>query len=224
MIRAGSCAARPTRLAGLLRILQNVQSVEGPPNEPTSARRPIAVRSSAWASLVSRALIDIGLTPNQVSALSIVFAACAAVALAGSSHLDGGWRIAALVTCAICIQLRLLCNLFDGMMAIEGGQRTPLGDLYNDVPDRIADPVILIAAGVATGKLALGLWLGWLAALLAVLTAYVRVLGAASGAGHDFTGPMAKQHRMASSRWPACWRSSSRSGMPKARSCASRLV
>ena len=29
------------------------------------------------------------------------------------------------------------------------------------------------------------------------MTAYVRLLGAAAGAGHDFSGPMAKQHRMA---------------------------
>ena len=38
---------------------------------------------------------------------------------------------------------------------------------------------------------------GWLCAVLAVLTAYVRALGASAGASQHFCGPMAKQHRMA---------------------------
>ncbi|MBO9172535.1 CDP-alcohol phosphatidyltransferase family protein, partial [Rhizobium sp. 16-488-2a] len=39
--------------------------------------------------------------------------------------------------------------------------------------------------------------LGWAAAAFAVLTAYVRELGRATGQPSDFSGPMAKQHRMA---------------------------
>jgi hypothetical protein len=42
----------------------------------------------------------------------------------------------------------------------------------------------------------LGITLGWIAALLAILTAYVRVLGGALGLPQSFAGPMAKQHRM----------------------------
>ena len=40
-------------------------------------------------------------------------------------------------------------------------------------------------------------WLGWAAALLAALTAYVRVFGGALGLTQDFSGIMAKQRRMA---------------------------
>ena len=29
---------------------------------------------------------------------------------------------------------RLLCNLLDGMVAVEGGKRSKSGELYNDVP------------------------------------------------------------------------------------------
>lgn len=39
--------------------------------------------------------------------------------------------------------------------------------------------------------------LGWAAGAFAVLTAYVRELGRATGNPSDFSGPMAKQHRMA---------------------------
>ena len=41
-----------------------------------------------------------------------------------------------------------------------------------------------------------GLTLGWAAAVLAVFTAYVRLLGGSLGVTQHFIGPMAKQHRM----------------------------
>ena len=39
--------------------------------------------------------------------------------------------------------------------------------------------------------------LGWAAATAAVFTAYVRLLGGSLGQVQRFTGPLAKQHRMA---------------------------
>ncbi len=167
------------------------------PADAPSARRPIAARDSQWAPRISRRLIVLGMTPNQVSGLSVVFALGAGLALGGSSDVNDWWRGALLITAAACIQLRLLCNLFDGMMAVEGGMRSPVGDIYNDLPDRIADPLILVAAGCACRELPWSLTLGWLAGALSLMTAYVRLLGAASGLPHDYRGPMAKQHRMA---------------------------
>jgi phosphatidylglycerophosphate synthase len=101
------------------------------------------------------------------------------------------------VAAALGIQLRLLCNLFDGMVAVEGGFRTKSGEIFNELPDRFADAFILIGAGYAASSVQYGVTLGWVAAVLAVITAYVRTLGAAAGAGQCFLGPMAKQHRMA---------------------------
>jgi len=101
-----------------------------------------------------------------------------------------------LVVAAIAIQLRLICNLLDGMVAVEGKLGSKSGEIYNDLPDRIADPLILVAAGYAV-PFVFGPALGWLAGLLAVFTAYTRLLGAATGAGQDFRGPMAKPQRMA---------------------------
>lgn len=99
---------------------------------------------------------------------------------------------------AACIQLRLVCNMLDGMVAIEGGARTKSGEIYNELPDRFADLFLIVPAGYAVdapshwGPLA-----GWIAGALAVLTAYVRALGTSAGARPDFSGPMAKPHRMA---------------------------
>jgi phosphatidylglycerophosphate synthase len=102
------------------------------------------------------------------------------------------WLIA-----ATGIQLRLLCNLLDGMVAVEGGRGSRSGEVFNDAPDRLADILILVAAGYALPWPAWGSALGWIAATLAVLTAYVRLLGRSLGLSQDFCGPMAKPHRMA---------------------------
>ena len=106
-------------------------------------------------------------------------------------NLDNG--LIGSILCAVGIQLRLLCNLFDGMVAIEGGKKSDIGSLYNEFPDRVADSLLLVAAGYAAGFD----WLGWLSALLAALTAYVRVFGGSVGLPQDFSGIMAKQRRMA---------------------------
>jgi phosphatidylglycerophosphate synthase len=91
------------------------------------------------------------------------------------------------------VQLRLLCNLLDGMVAIEGGRKTATGGLYNELPDRFADSALIVALGYGAGEP----WLGWLGALAAAVTAYIRVLGGTLGLAQDFRGPMAKPHRMA---------------------------
>ena len=151
------------------------------------ARRPLATRSTRWAGVLSRAAVRAGFTADGISILSLVFAAAGAAALI--------WlpRPLNLLFCAAGIQLRLLANMLDGMVAIEGGKKSKLGVLYNEVPDRIADSLFLVALGYAIGTP----WLGWLAALAAAVTAYIRVLGGTFGLAQDFRGPLAKQHRMA---------------------------
>jgi phosphatidylglycerophosphate synthase len=157
-------------------------------------RRPIVTRDTRWARAAAALLARAGFTANSISVLSLVFAGVAGAALLWSN--GPAWR-AALVLAAVGIQLRLLCNLFDGMVAVEHGRATPEGPLYNEVPDRFADTVILVAAGYAV---AAGPWnplLGWASALVAMFTAYVRVLGGALGTPQFFVGPQSKSQRMA---------------------------
>lgn len=149
----------------------------------TDSRRPITTRSAKWAQSFAKFLDRSGLTPNSISIASIAVAA-----LAGLCAWWGFWWAA-----AVGIQVRLLCNLFDGMVAVEGGKATPAGGVYNELPDRLADTFILVGVGYGCGWPQLGLW----CALGAALTAYIRVLGASLGTPHFFFGPMAKQHRMA---------------------------
>ena len=149
------------------------------------------------AQVIARKLSQANITPNQISLLSVVFAALAALCLASMPHVGTllSWVLPLLA--GFFIQCRLLCNLFDGMVAVEGGKGTPAGELFNDIPDRIADPLILVAAGYAATISTWGPELGWAAGVLAVMTAYVRTLASSIGAPTSFAGPMAKQHRMA---------------------------
>lgn len=153
----------------------------------TENRRPIKARSTGWATGITDALLKKDISPNQISMASVVFALSGVAAL----MLDSG--VVGSIICALSIQLRLLCNLLDGMVAIEGGKQSRLGSLYNEFPDRIADSVLIVGVGYAIGYSDLGWW----GALAAALTAYVRVFGGSIGLKQCFAGPMAKQHRMA---------------------------
>lgn len=160
--------------------------------EPPS-RRPLTSRNSAWAKALAVRAVARGLSPNQISQLSIASAvlgaACYAVSPIGSGVLQSLMLILAAAAC----QARLVCNLIDGLVAVEGGQGTKDGPFWNEAPDRLSDLLLLGGAGVAAGNPALG----FLAAALAIATAYIRELGRAEGVPPDFSGPMAKPQRMA---------------------------
>jgi phosphatidylglycerophosphate synthase len=104
------------------------------------ARRPVKSRNLIWAGRLAQWLADARVEPNHISLASVAAAAAAAVSLVA------GHPLAA----AVFIQLRLLCNLLDGMVAIEGGMRSAAGEVYNDLPDRVSDALILLAAGQAS--------------------------------------------------------------------------
>ena len=166
----------------------------------TVNRRPLKSRSAGWAKAAAAAMAHADVNPDLVSALSVAFAAMGGALMmvaAGSSF--GPLRSVLFLLAAATIQLRLLCNLLDGMIAVEHGQGSSAGPIWNELPDRIADVIFLAAAGYAAAAAGMffGAELGWICAALALLTAYVRELGRGLGFPADFAGPMAKPHRMA---------------------------
>ncbi len=158
-------------------------------------RRPLKTRSWRMFQVMAAKLAMAGVSPNGISIASVVFALLGAV-----GFLMTGWSTDGLVMrsgwlLAIAgIQLRLIANLLDGMVAVEGGRASATGPLFNEVPDRLSDPILLIAAGYAYSSEPVA---GWAAAVLALLVAYTRAIAASVGAGQLFLGPMAKQQRMA---------------------------
>jgi phosphatidylglycerophosphate synthase len=174
------------------------------PEEHLASRRSLKSRDTRWAHALAGWLARSGLTPNAISLLSVLFAggAMACFMVAGDQTSNVG-ILAAWLGALVCIQMRLVCNLMDGMVAVEGGKGSPVGAIYNDAPDRVADVLIMVGAGYSGAgdpgvvKLFHVIPLGWCCAVTSVWTAYIRVLGASLTAKHDFRGPMAKQHRMA---------------------------
>lgn len=155
----------------------------------------------------ARALAARRVPPNAISIIGML-AACAAGLLLASTGVRRSWDVAGgglgggageapvvvpLLAAACLVQLRLLANLLDGMVAVEGGLGSPLGALYNELPDRVSDSAVLVGAGYAIGS---DPTLGWSAALLAMLVTCVRLLGASLALRPSFVGPMAKQQRM----------------------------
>lgn len=156
-------------------------------------RRPLASRDKRWAQELGRWLAATQMTPNQISSASMLAAALAGGAFWISGEVSGWPRVLLLLAAGAFCQLRLLCNLLDGLVAIEACKKELDGAFWNEFPDRVSDILILAGAGLGTDNPALG----WAAASMAILTAYAREFGRATGLPPDFSGPMAKQHRMA---------------------------
>jgi phosphatidylglycerophosphate synthase len=158
---------------------------------PTVDRRPIAARDHPLAQAVAAWLAGRGLSANAISILGLACGIAAGVAF-GATHSAGSSSGVLWLAGALLVQLRLAANMFDGMVALAQGTVSPVGELYNEIPDRISDSTVLIGVGIAGGDWGLGV----AAALAAIATAYIRAAGKAAGAANDFSGPMAKQQRM----------------------------
>ncbi|HZN69943.1 MAG TPA: CDP-alcohol phosphatidyltransferase family protein [Tepidisphaeraceae bacterium] len=158
-------------------------------------RRPIAARERRWSQALARQLVAWNASPNGISVAGMVSGILGGVALGATSRVspDGTAEQMLWVAGAVLVQLRLLANMMDGMVAVASGKASRVGELYNEAPDRVSDAATLIGFGYATGGSPV---LGYVAACLALFTAYVRTLGKAAGAPNDFCGPMAKQQRM----------------------------
>jgi phosphatidylglycerophosphate synthase len=165
---------------------------------PEPSRRPLKTRAKKWPRRIAFALVRLGFTPNQISVASVIVSIVGATCLFFSPSRAPALRAGLFFAAAISIQLRLLCNLLDGLMAVEGGLKTKAGEIFNEFPDRVADVGLLIAAGYSVVLDRPGaVELGYLCAIASVVTAYVRVFGGSAGLPQDYTGPMAKQQRMA---------------------------
>ncbi len=164
-----------------------------PDADQPASRRPLASRTAGWARRLADRAVQSGYTPNQISRASIGFAALGLIFYALSPLGPGLLQWLWLLLAAATIQARLVCNLIDGMVAVEGGQGAKDGPFWNEAPDRLSDLLLLTGAGIAAGNPGLGA----LAAALAIATAYLRELGRAEGFPPDFSGPLAKPHRMA---------------------------
>lgn len=155
-------------------------------------RRPIAARGLPPVVAAAAWLVRRGASPDAISIGGMVAALLAGLCFALTPSMPAA-ATALWLGGALLVQARLMANLLDGMVAIGRGIASPTGELFNEVPDRVSDTAVLAGLGWAAGQPALGL----AAALAAMATAYIRAVGKGVGVPSDFSGPMAKQQRMA---------------------------
>jgi phosphatidylglycerophosphate synthase len=155
--------------------------------EPTS-RRPIGEGFRATARLATSLCVRLNIHPDAISYASIVAAAIAAFCFWKSGHHP--WL---LFVAPLFCYLRLWFNMLDGMVALASGKASWRGEILNDLPDRVSD--VLIFVGVAHSGW-MNPFLGYWAAILALLTAYVGMFGQAVGVQREFSGVMSKPWRM----------------------------
>jgi phosphatidylglycerophosphate synthase len=158
---------------------------------PIEERRPIAARRLRIFQRMADALVRAGVSANAVSMAGMACGVLAGCAFAATPHV-GWWRLAFALGAGL-VQLRLLANMLDGMVALAGGKASPVGELYNEIPDRVSDVATLAGLGFALGGCPV---MAAVAAFLAVMAAYVRAAARVAGAPQDYCGPMAKPHRM----------------------------
>lgn len=101
------------------------------------ARYPAYVER--FASPLGRLVARIGISPNQLTTLGLLFTGASAVAVANSQFLLGGWLLVA----------GGLMDLLDGSVARATGRSTPFGSFYDSVADRIADAMIFSGLALA---------------------------------------------------------------------------
>jgi phosphatidylglycerophosphate synthase len=155
--------------------------------QPTS-RRPIGEGFRSTARYATALCLRFNIDPDTISYASIV-----AAALAAFCFWRSGLHPWLLFVAPLFCYLRLWFNMLDGMVAIASGKASWRGEILNDLPDRVSD--VLIFAGVAHSGW-MNPFLGYWAAILALLTAYVGMFGQAVGVQREFSGVMSKPWRM----------------------------
>jgi|ERR1041385_2406434 phosphatidylglycerophosphate synthase len=166
----------------------DASAAAGKTNYAPGSRRPIADAFRKTANGAVRACVAAGIHPDLISYLSIV-----AAAFAGLCFWQSGRQHWLLIAGPVFCYLRLWFNMLDGMVALAAGKASWRGEILNDLPDRISD--VLIFVGVAHSGLC-HVVSGYWAAIFALLTAYVGMLGQAVGVQREFSGIMAKPWRM----------------------------
>src|SRR5438094_1406574 len=111
-------------------------------------RRPIATRNQKWAQAVTVWLASRNVSPNAISIAGMCACIIGGIALGVTSISD--YRVLWLIA-ALGAQLRLTANMLDGMVALASGRASKVGELYNEIPDRVSDAAVFVGAVFAGG-------------------------------------------------------------------------
>lgn len=145
----------------------------------------------AWQRLL-RPVVD-ALVARHVSADALTFAAVPVAALAGLCLGISDGMPAALLLVPLLVALRLILNLLDGQVARLGGTSRPMGEVGNELADRIGD---VLAIGGLAFVAGVGPFPAGAAIIAALLASYAGITARAAGAPRQYGGVMSKPARM----------------------------
>jgi CDP-diacylglycerol---glycerol-3-phosphate 3-phosphatidyltransferase len=128
-----------------------------------------------------------GITANQVT-----IGACLISLLLGAGALCYPERNYLFLLISFWCLLRMAANALDGMLAREFGQASRLGAVLNELGDVISDIALYLPFALVAGS---HLWLVVAVVLLAVVSEFAGLLGAAMGHERGYAGPMGKSDR-----------------------------
>ncbi|HUR68599.1 MAG TPA: CDP-alcohol phosphatidyltransferase family protein [Candidatus Thermoplasmatota archaeon] len=131
----------------------------------------------------------LGITPNFVTMLSLVFAIAAAIFFA----LAGAGTEVYLFVGAACVAVNAILDGLDGRLARLTNSSSKRGDYLDHVVDRYSDAAILL--GLALSPLGDEIW-GLLALVGTFLTSYMGTQQQALGLGRDYSGWLGRADRL----------------------------
>jgi len=130
----------------------------------------------------------IGLTPNMISLIGIIFAFFSAVA-----YVQWQTNMLYLFLATILLLLSGFCDALDGVIARTYQKATPFGGFLDSLLDRYADSIVYM--GIILGGLCDALW-GLMALIGSLLVSYSRARAEAAGIKMESIGLVERAERI----------------------------
>jgi CDP-diacylglycerol--glycerol-3-phosphate 3-phosphatidyltransferase len=137
---------------------------------------------------IEHSLIKHHVHPDVITTVGVMFAALLGIALL----ITADWPLFTLAVAPLAVG-RLAANALDGLVARHTGLARPLGEVFNECCDRIAD--IFVFAGLALNSAVIAP-LAWTVLVLTLLNSYLGVTAKAAGGKRQYGGFLAKADRM----------------------------
>lgn len=138
--------------------------------------RPLVQRIAKW-----------GITPNQVTISALGLSIVTGILLFFYHEQTVVFAIIPVV-----LFIRMALNAIDGMLAREHDQKTPLGNILNELGDVLADAAMYLPFAYVAG---LDPILIVLIVLFSIISEMTGILGVVIGASRRYDGPMGKSDR-----------------------------
>jgi archaetidylinositol phosphate synthase len=146
-------------------------------------------RIELWLLSKVELACSLGLTPNKVSGIGMIFAVLSAV-----SYWQWETQPALLLLLASLFLLASgFCDALDGVLARRFGKVTMFGGFLDSLLDRYADALVFV--GVILGGLCDAYW-GFLAIIGTLMVSYCRARAEAAGVKMETVGLMERAERM----------------------------